>query len=312
MSKHSKVEHIVAAGAGKRLDRYLCEQFPDLSRSRIQSMIKEGAVTIMGRPVKASYPVEPGDVIELCIPEAKPLTIAGEDIPLVILYEDKDIIVVDKPQGMVVHPAAGNYAGTLVNALLHHCGDLSGINGVIRPGIVHRIDKDTSGLLLVAKNDKAHTDLAEQLKEHSIHRAYQAIVCGSVAEPQGIVDCPIGRHPVDRKKRAVTPKNSKPAVTHYRVLERFPDFSPDYTLIEARLETGRTHQIRVHMKYIGHPLLGDPLYGKGDKNPFRLMGQALHAGEIGFVHPTTGAYLEFSVEPPEEIKKILRELRKSH
>ena len=303
---------IYSLSTSMRLDVYVKERFEDLSRSRVGALIKDGKITVNGKQVKAGYPLTHGDEIVVEIPEEVPLEIKAAPIPLDIIYEDHDVIVVNKPRGMVVHPAPGNEDHTLVNALLAHCDDLSGINGVIRPGIVHRIDKDTSGLLLVAKNDKAHTDLAEQLKEHSIHRAYQAIVCGSVAEPQGIVDCPIGRHPVDRKKRAVTPKNSKPAVTHYRVLERFPDFSPDYTLIEARLETGRTHQIRVHMKYIGHPLLGDPLYGKGDKNPFRLMGQALHAGEIGFVHPTTGAYLEFSVEPPEEIKKILRELRKSH
>ncbi len=295
-----------------RLDVYLKNQYEDLSRSRVTALIKEGNITVNGKKVKAGYALSQGDEIALEIPEDIPLEIKAAEIPLDIVYEDHDVIVVNKPRGMVVHPAPGNEDHTLVNALLAHCDDLSGINGVIRPGIVHRIDKDTSGLLLVAKNDKAHVSLAEQLKEHSIHRVYQAIVCGSVAEPRGIVDCPIGRHPVDRKKRAVTEKNSKPAVTHYRVMERFSDFTPDYTLIEAKLETGRTHQIRVHMKYIGHPLLGDPLYGKGDKNPFHLMGQALHAGEIGFVHPSTRKYMEFSSEPPEEIQNILKELRKNH
>lgn len=304
MSKQSKVEHIVAAGAGKRLDRYLCEQFPDLSRSRIQSMIKEGAVTIMGRPVKASYPVEPGDVIELCIPEAKPLTIAGEDIPLVILYEDKDIIVVDKPQGMVVHPAAGNYAGTLVNALLHHCGDLSGINGVIRPGIVHRIDKNTSGILVAAKNDAAHLGLSNQWKDHSIKRLYKALLHKEMSEPAGIIDAPIGRHPVQRKKMAVEPKHGRHAVTHYKVLERFPG----YTLIEARLETGRTHQIRVHMAHLGHPVVGDPLYGPR-RCPFDLQGQALHAAVLGFHHPITGEWLEFESPLPPYFESLLQQLR---
>lgn len=304
MSKPSKIEHIVATGAGKRLDRYLCEQFPDLSRSRIQSMIKEGTVTIMGRAVKASYPVELGDVIELCIPEAKPLTIAGEDIPLIILYEDKDIIVVDKPQGMVVHPAAGNYDGTLVNALLHHCGDLSGINGVIRPGIVHRIDKNTSGILVAAKNDAAHLGLSNQWKDHSIKRLYKALLHKEMSEPAGMIDAPIGRHPVQRKKMAVEPKNGRHAVTHYKVLERFPD----YTLIEARLETGRTHQIRVHMAHLGHPVVGDPLYGPR-RCPFDLQGQALHAAVLGFQHPITGKWLEFESPLPPYFEALLQQLR---
>ena len=291
-----------------RLDVFLTGVLPDVSRSRVAQLIKEGAVLVNGKKVKAGYSLVSGDEISYDIPEKVEATVEAEDIPLDIVYEDHDVIVVNKPRGMVVHPAPGTADHTLVNALMAHCTDLSGINGVLRPGIVHRIDKDTSGLLLVAKNDIAHRSLAEQLKEHTITRVYQGIVCGMVAEPEGIVDCPIGRHPSERKKMAVTEKNSKRAVTHYRVLERFPG----YTLIEAKLETGRTHQIRVHMKYIGYPLLGDPLYGKGDKNPFFFHGQALHARTIGFVHPTTGEYMEFSAEPPEDMQEVMKKLRNSH
>lgn len=290
-----------------RLDVYLTALLgDDVSRSRVAQLIKEGAITVNDKKVKAGYKLEEGDVICYDIPEKKELEVVAQDIPLDIIYEDHDVIVVNKPRGMVVHPAPGTEDSTLVNALMAHCTDLSGINGVLRPGIVHRIDKDTSGLLLVAKTDVAHHSLTEQLKEHSINRIYQGIVCGMVAEPEGIVDCPIGRHPSERKKMAVTEKNSKHAVTHYRVLERFPGHS----LIECKLETGRTHQIRVHMKYIGYPLLGDPLYGKGPKPPFFFEGQALHARTIGFVHPVSGEYMEFSVEPPEDMQYVLSELRK--
>lgn len=291
-----------------RLDVYLTAQLESISRSRIAVLIKENQITVNGKAVKAGYALENGDVIELTIPAEKPLEVKPAAIPLDIVYEDHDVVVVNKPRGMVVHPAPGTADHTLVNALLAHCDDLSGINGVLRPGIVHRIDKDTSGLLLVAKNDVAHNSLAKQLKDHTVNRVYEGIVCGMVAEPEGIVDCPIGRHPSERKKMAVTEKNSKPALTHYRVLERFKDF----TLIEAKLSTGRTHQIRVHMKYIGYPLLGDPLYGKGQKNPFHFVGQALHARTIGFCHPVSGKYLEFSVEPPADMKNVLDLLRKNY
>lgn len=291
-----------------RLDVYLTASVgEDVSRSRVAQLIKDGTVTVNGKKVKTGYKLEEGDVILYDIPEKKALEVVAQDIPLDIVYEDHDVIVVNKPRGMVVHPAPGTEDHTLVNALMAHCTDLSGINGVLRPGIVHRIDKDTSGLLLVAKTDVAHRSLTEQLKEHSVHRIYQGIVCGMVAEPEGIVDCPIGRHPSERKKMAVTEKNSKRAVTRYRVLERFPG----YSLIECKLETGRTHQIRVHMKYIGYPLLGDPLYGKGAKPPFFFEGQALHAKTIGFVHPVSGEYMEFSAEPPHDMQAVLAELRKS-
>lgn len=292
--------------AGDRIDLFLAGRMPEFSRSRIQKLIKEGDVLVNGAAVKANYPVQTGDEMNVRVPESKELSLAAEDIPFQILYEDQDLIVVNKPQGMVVHPAAGNWQGTLVNALLHHCGDLSGINGVIRPGIVHRIDKDTSGVLVAAKNDFAHLSLAAQIKEHSINRFYTALVHGSIPEPAGVIEAPIGRHPVQRKKMAVVTKNSKPAVTHYRVLERFPG----YTLIEAKLETGRTHQIRVHMSYLGHPVAGDPLYGPR-KDPLGLAGQALHARLLGFVHPRTGQYMEFEAPLPAYFQELLNKLRES-
>jgi len=258
--------------AGMRLDVYVSGLVPEMTRSRVQKLIIEGGVTVNGIPSKSNYKVREGDTVSVKVPRPEPLEVTAEQIPLDIVYEDKDLLVVNKPQGMVVHPAAGNYTGTLVNALLEHCDDLSGINGVIRPGIVHRIDKDTSGLLVVAKNDKAHLGLARQIKEHTVSRKYIALVHGNIAEPRGIVDAPIGRDPHNRKKMAVITRNSKPAVTKYRVVERFEN----YTLVECSLETGRTHQIRVHLAYLGHPVAGDPAYGP-KKNPLGLKGQALHA-----------------------------------
>lgn len=299
---------VTAANENIRLDRLLSQTYPDLSRSRIQHLIREDMVAVDGKPAKPSYKVQAGEEIQISIPATKPLALQGEDLSIEIIYEDSDIAVINKPRGMVVHPAPGNREHTLVNGLLAQLTDLSGINGNLRPGIVHRIDKDTSGLLLVAKNDAAHLSLAKQIKAHTITRIYEAILDGVMAEPGGLIDCPIGRHPVDRKKMAVTEKNAKPARTHYRVLERFPG----YTYIEARLETGRTHQIRVHMKYLGYPLLGDPVYGKGEDNPFRMKGQALHAKTIGFIHPQSGKKMEFSAPLPEDMEKILAILRRSH
>ncbi len=299
--------HIVAAGnTDLRLDRYLAENFPELTRSHIQKIVEEGGVLVNGRPVKRSYIVKEGDSIDLTIPEAVEMEILPEDIPLDILYEDDDILVVNKPKGMVVHPAAGHNTGTLVNALLEHCqGSLSGINGVMRPGIVHRIDKDTTGVLIVCKNDLAHTSIARQLKEHSGMRRYYAIVHGVINEDSGTVDAPIGRHPTNRKKMSVNEKNGKRAVTHYKILERFSK----YTFIECELETGRTHQIRVHMAYIGHPLLGDELYGPAKCPIPSLEGQTLHAGMLGIVHPRTGEWMEFSAPLPDYFVKLLRNLK---
>lgn len=292
--------------AGQRLDRYLAEQEPEISRSYLQKLIREGCVLADGKPVKAGMKLSPGTQITLSLPEAKEPEILPEELPLDILYEDSDVILINKPKGMVVHPSAGHYTGTLVNALLFHCqGELSGINGVLRPGIVHRIDKDTTGVLIACKNDRAHNALAEQLKDHTITRRYRAVVCGNLKEDEGTVDAPIGRHPIERKKMAVVRTGGKRAVTHYRVLGRFGS----YTYIECRLETGRTHQIRVHMASIGHPLLGDEVYGRG-KNPFHLEGQTLHAMVLGFLHPSTGAYLEFEAPLPAYFEKLLDRLRK--
>ncbi len=280
---------------------------PDITRSYLQKLLKDGSVQMNGKPVKASTKTAVGALIALTIPEPEEPEILPENIPLDILYEDSDVILINKPKNMVVHPAAGHYTGTLVNALMYHCrGDLSGINGVLRPGIVHRIDKDTTGVLIVCKNDRAHNALAEQLKEHSITRKYRAIVCGNLKEDEGTVDAPLGRHPQDRKKMAIVRSGGKRAVTHYRVLERFGN----YTYIECRLETGRTHQIRVHMASLGHPLLGDEIYGRA-KSPFKLEGQTLHAMVLGFIHPTTGEYMEFEAPLPEYFEKLLEKLRKS-
>ena len=292
--------------AGVRIDKYLAEQLPDITRSYLQKLLKDGSVQMNGKPVKTSTKTAAGAVIELTIPEPEEPEILPEDIPLDILYEDSDVILINKPKDMVVHPAAGHYTGTLVNALMYHCkGDLSGINGVLRPGIVHRIDKDTTGVLIVCKNDKAHNALAEQLKEHSITRKYRAIVCGNLKEDEGTVDAPLGRHPQDRQKMAIVRTGGKRAVTHYRVLERFGN----YTYIECQLETGRTHQIRVHMASLGHPLLGDEVYGRV-KSPFKLEGQTLHAIVLGFIHPTTGEYMEFEAPLPEYFEKLLGKLRR--
>lgn len=288
--------------ADVRIDRYLSEACEELSRSYIQKLLKSGDVLVNEKPVKASYKVESGDKIELEVPEAVEPEIEAEEMDLDILYEDEDVILINKPKGMVVHPAAGHYSGTLVNGLMAHCKDqLSGINGVMRPGIVHRIDMDTTGVLIVCKNDFAHNSIAAQLKEHSITRKYRAIVHGVIKEDEGTIDAPIGRHPVERKKMSINEKQGRRAVTHYRVLERFQKF----TYIECQLETGRTHQIRVHMASIHHPLLGDTVYGP-EKCPYPLQGQTLHAGVLGFIHPRTGEYLEFSAPLPEYFQKLLR------
>ncbi len=290
---------------GCRLDRVLDSRLEEYTRSHLKKLIEDGCVTIGGKVVKASYKVKTGEELSLILPDLKEPDVLPEEIPLCIVYEDEDMLVVNKPQGMVVHPAPGNYTGTLVNALLAHCGDsLSGINGEKRPGILHRIDKDTSGLLLVAKNDMAHQSLAGQIKEHSLTRAYQALCHGGLKEESGVVRLPIGRHPVDRKKMAVTYRNSKEAITNYTLLERLGK----YSLVECRLETGRTHQIRVHMSHLGHPIVGDPVYGV-KKEAFALNGQLLHAYQVGFIHPRTGEYLEFSSPLPEHFEKVLKRLR---
>lgn len=292
---------------GRRLDVYVTEALSALSRSAVQKLVDGGGVLVNGNPVKSNYKLRPHDVVTVTLPAAVPLDVPAENIPLDIVYEDGDLIVVDKPQGMVVHPAAGHATGTLVNGLLYHCRDsLSGINGVMRPGIVHRIDKDTSGLLMVAKTDAAHLSLARQLADHTITRRYNAVVFHNFQEDEGTVDMPIGRHPTDRKKMSVHSRQGKHAVTHYRVLERFGRF----TYLEARLETGRTHQIRVHMAYLGHPLLGDLVYGP-QKQPYKLQGQALHARVLGFVHPTTGNYMEFEAPLPAYYEALLEKLRAS-
>ena len=293
-------------GAGVRMDKYLSGLVPEFSRSYLQRLIQEERVRVDGRPVRGKEKAVPGTVIELDVPEAVEPRIEPEDLPLKILYEDKDVILVNKPKGMVVHPAAGHTSGTLVNALLFHCkGELSGINGVLRPGIVHRIDRDTTGVLIACKNDRAHNCLAEQLKEHRVTRRYRALVCGNIKEDEGTVDAPIGRHPTDRKKMAVVRSGGREAVTHYRVLERFGN----YTYIECRLETGRTHQIRVHMAGMGHPLLGDQVYGRV-KAPFRLEGQTLHAMILGFMHPSSGEYMEFEAPLPEYFAALLETLQR--
>lgn len=289
---------------GERLDKLLSIIYPDFSRSFFQKLIKENSIKVNEKIQKANYKVQTDDVISVLIPDAIETSIEPEDIPLDILYEDNDVLVVNKPKGMVVHPSAGHYSGTLVNAIMYHCKDsLSGINGEIRPGIVHRIDMDTTGSLIVCKNDESHVAIAEQIKEHSCNRIYVGIVCGNVKEDEGTIDAPIGRHPVDRKKMAINEKNGKPAVTHYKVLKRFGK----YTYMQFKLETGRTHQIRVHMASIGHPLLGDELYSKNC--PLKhLQGQTLHARTIGFIHPRTKEYMEFSAPLPKYFDDLLQKL----
>ena len=288
----------------ERLDKFLSAVLPDQSRSYLQKMIKDGSVLVNGKAQKASYRMEDQDEVLVDLPELKEPEIEAENIPLDILYEDDDLLMVNKPKGMVVHPSAGHLTGTLVNAVMYHCKDrLSGINGVMRPGIVHRIDMDTTGVLVICKNDKAHNHVAAQLKEHSITRKYRAIVHGVIKEEEGTVDASIGRHPVERKKMAAGVKNGKRAVTHYRVLQRFRN----HTYIECQLETGRTHQIRVHMASIGHPLLGDTVYGPA-KNPLHLQGQTLHAQVLGLIHPSTGEYLEVEAPLPEYFEKLLKSL----
>ncbi len=294
-------EYTVADG-GERIDKWLCGQDCGVSRSMLQKLLAEGLVTVNGVLAAKSYTVKSGDIIAVAVPEPEPLDVVPENIPVDIVYEDDFLLVVNKPKGMVVHPAAGNYSGTLVNALLYHCeGRLSSINGVIRPGIVHRIDKDTSGLLIVAKTDKAHTGLAEQIKAHTFTREYQAVVCGRLKESVGVIDAPIGRHPVDRKKMCVTDKNSKEARTEYTVIDEFNGYSH----VKLNLFTGRTHQIRVHMAYIGHPVFGDEVYGKPSKY---CKGQCLHAKKIGFIHPIDGKYYEFDSELPDYFKYVIDKL----
>ena len=290
---------------GERLDKFLSDSVEGLSRSSLTKLIEDGKVTVGEKAVKKNYKVADGDRVTVLIDDPKPVDITPEDIPLDIVYEDEHLLVVNKPKGMVVHPAPGNYSGTLVNALMYHCGDhLSGINGELRPGIVHRIDKNTSGLLAVAKSDIAHAGLSEQIKEHSFTRRYLAICYGNIKEDERTVDAPIGRHKIDRKKMCVTQLNSKPAVTHIKVLERYQGF----TYIECRLETGRTHQIRVHLASIGHPIAGDDVYGP-TKVITALGGQCLHAYQLGFIHPVTGEYIEFTADPPESFIRFREKLR---
>ncbi|MGI6255615.1 MAG: RluA family pseudouridine synthase [Acutalibacter sp.] len=303
----SRLVEIPVEKSGQRVDKLLSEALEDMTRSAVQNLLEEGLVTCQGKVLSKSAKLKPGDIILVEMPEVRPLEVLPEDIPLDIVYEDSDLLVVNKPKGMVVHPAPGHGEGTLVNALLYHCGDsLSGINGVARPGIVHRIDKDTSGLLIVAKNDFSHTRLAEQIQAHSFTREYSAIVYGSFREDAGTVDAPLGRHPTDRKKMAVllNSPTARHAVTHFWVVKRFQGF----TQLRLRLETGRTHQIRVHMAYIGHPVAGDPVYGP-KKVITSLQGQCLHAGKIGFVHPRTGEYLEFEAPLPAYFTEFLQKLK---
>lgn len=292
----------------ERLDKFLAAIFPERSRTYFSKLIKDGHVTMDQKVLKANYRLHTDDLITVETPPAERVEILPEDIPLDILYEDAALLVVNKPKGMVVHPSAGHYSGTLVNAVMYHCGDeLSGINGVVRPGIVHRIDKDTTGSLIICKTDAAHIHIAEQIKNHSCNRRYRGIVVGNVAEDHGTVTGAIGRDPKGRKKMAINEKNGKPAVTHYTVLERFGN----YTYMEFALETGRTHQIRVHMASIGHPLLGDEVYGgRHVSGKWHLQGQTLHAMHLGFIHPTTGEFLEINAELPEYFEKILAELRR--
>ncbi|MDR6551399.1 RluA family pseudouridine synthase [Paenibacillus qinlingensis] len=289
---------------GERIDKFITEALEeDISRTLVQQWVKDGHVKVNGKVVKPNYKLSVQDVIALHIPEPQGVELAAENIPLNVVYEDSDVIVINKQRGLVVHPAPGHYSGTLVNALMYHCKDLSGINGELRPGIVHRIDKDTSGLIMSAKNDKAHASLAEQLKAHTVNRKYIALVHGYIQHDQGTIDAPIGRDSHDRKMYTVTDKNSKTAVTHFVVIERFGDF----TLVELKLETGRTHQIRVHMKFIGHPLVGDPMYGKS--KGMLMDGQALHAAILGFKHPRTGEWMQFEAPIPPDMENLIQTIR---
>ncbi|MCM1133230.1 MAG: RluA family pseudouridine synthase [Ruminococcus flavefaciens] len=293
----------ISADFGARIDKYISDH-TDLTRSAVQGIISSGGVLADGLKISKNYKIKGCELISVEIPDPQIMDAVPENIPLDIVYEDSDLLVVNKPKGMVVHPAHGNYNGTLVNALLYHCGDsLSGINGIIRPGIVHRIDKNTSGLLIVAKNDKAHIHLAEQIKAHSFTREYEAVACGYFRDTEGTVDAPIGRHRTDRKKMCVTYENSRNAVTHYSVVKQYGG----YAHVRLRLETGRTHQIRVHLAYIGHPVLGDDVYGKAYKG---IDGQCLHARRIGFIHPATGEYMEFTSDLPEYFVSVLNKLEK--
>lgn len=292
--------------ANERIDKFITEALEeDVSRTLVQQWVKDGHVKVNEKTIKPNYKLSEQDIISLQIPDPQGVELIAEDIPLDVIYEDADVIVINKQRGLVVHPAPGHYSGTLVNALMHHCKDLSGINGELRPGIVHRIDKDTSGLIMSAKNDKAHASLAEQLKAHTVNRKYIALVHGNLQHDQGTIDAPIGRDSHDRKMYTVTEKNSKHAVTHFVVLERFGDF----TLVELKLETGRTHQIRVHMKFIGHPLVGDPMYGKS--KGMLMNGQALHAAILGFEHPRTGEWLQFEAPIPSDMEHLLQTIRTS-
>ena len=297
---------LTADRSGERADAALARLAPDLTRSAAQRLLEEGRVLREGRPLRKNDKLQAGDVLALDLPEPQPVALEPEDIPLDIVYEDNDLLVINKPKGLVIHPAAGHWSGTLVNALLYHCRDsLSGINGELRPGIVHRIDKDTSGLLIVAKNDFAHQALAAQLQDHTLARTYVCLVVGGVREDSGVIDAPIGRHPTDRKKMAVTEKNSRHAVTHWRVLERFPG----YTLLECRLETGRTHQIRVHMAYRNHPIVGDTVYGR-PKPELGQDSQCLHARALTFRHPRTGETMTLTCPLPDYFTRLLEALRR--
>ena len=296
--------------AEERLDVFLTRMQPEFSRSHVQKLITSGNATVNQVVRKGNYKLKAGDVVELSVPEPENTEILPEDIPLDVLYEDKDIIVINKARGMVVHPAAGVFSGTLVNALMHHCEDLSGINGEIRPGIVHRLDKDTSGVMVAAKNDQAHLSLAKQIQEKTAFRIYQAVVWGNIKEDSGIIRGDIGRDASDRKRMAIVRENGKPAVTHFRVLERFGE----YTLTECRLETGRTHQIRVHMTYIGHPVVGDPKYGTDRhgrvRGRFAIQGQALHSASLELTHPVTGERMRFAAPLPQDMQELLEKLRR--
>ena len=298
---------LTAECSGERLDAFLAANVEDLTRSAAQKLLEKGAVTIAGRPAKKNEKTAEGMTVEVELPDPEPIDVIPQNIPLDVVYEDADVIVINKPVGLVVHPAPGHPDGTLVNALLYHCGDsLSGINGQLRPGIVHRIDRDTSGLIIAAKNDKAHVALADQLQDHSLARVYEAVVHGNIREDEGTVDAPIGRHPIDRKKMAIDRKDGRRAVTHWTVLGRYNG----YTHIQCRLETGRTHQIRVHMASIGHPLVGDPVYGGNRKSLPGLVGQALHARKLRFIHPATQSPLEVECPLPDWFERVLRQINK--